>query len=76
MNGEHGGRGDREGDRFEVLHGIIGNLVVQGGINDVVGTIDENGVPVGYRLGHPASAHIAAGAADVLDKKLLSEMLR
>ena len=70
VHGKHHGRGDGERHRIEILAGVVGNLTVQGGIDDVVDAIDQHRVAVGCRLGGPARSNIAAGSADILDIEL------
>ena len=73
---KHLGRGDRERDRVEVPLRIIGDFVVQAGIDDVGGSVgDQRGVTVRRRLRRPAHADIAAGARYVLDVVLFAKML-
>src|SRR5262245_40225672 len=47
---EHNSRGDRERYRIEIVMRIVGNLVVQAGIDDLVGWNDHHRVTVGCRL--------------------------
>ena len=73
---EHLGRGDRDRDRVEVPVRIIGNFAVKAGIDDVGGSVgDEGRVTVRRRLRCPAHADIAARTRHVLDVELFSKTL-
>src|SRR5215475_7398126 len=65
-----------ERDRLEGLDRTIGDLAVQGWIDDELKGSKQHGVPVGSRLCCSTHADIAAAAADVLDVELLSKTLR
>src|SRR5262245_23509114 len=73
---EHNSRGDRERYRIEIVMRIVGNLVVQAGIDDVVGWNDHHRVTVGCRVCRSGHADIAAGAGYVFDVELFSDLLR
>ena len=72
---EHRRRAHRDRDRIEVRGGVIGDVLVQRGINDVVRAIDENGVAVGCRLRGATRPNISARAGDILDIKLRPQLL-
>src|SRR5262245_7537252 len=72
---EHHSCGDCKRYRVEVLQWIVGDLVVQRRIDDVVGSNNQDSVPVGCGLCCPPYADIAASTGDVLDIELLTESL-
>jgi len=72
---EHRRCGYRQRDRVEILGGIVGHSLVERGIDDVVGAVDEERVAVGARLRGAARSDIAARAGDVLDVELNAHLL-
>jgi len=72
---QHDGRGDRHGDRLEVLERIVGDRRIERRIDHEVRAVDQERVAVGRRLRGAAGADVAAGAADVLDIELLAHLL-
>jgi hypothetical protein len=67
-------RGER--DRSQILHRIVGHRLIEQWIDDLIIGVDENGVTVGRGMRGFLGANIAAGADNILDKELLTEMLR
>jgi hypothetical protein len=61
--------------RLEVLVGIIRNLVEQARVGDVGAKGKEYAVTIGLCFRGLAHADVAAGAADIVDIELLSELL-
>src|SRR5262245_59566182 len=75
MNCEHRGCSDRDRDWVEIFVGIVGDLVIQGRVDDEVGRTDEYGFAVSCCPCPLTLADIAASTAYVLDVKLFPEML-
>ena len=65
---------DRQRDRFEVVVGIVGHPLVQRRVDDVAVDGDQDRVTVGSGLRGLTGADVAAGASDILDIELLTEM--
>ena len=61
--------------RLEVLVGIIRNLVEQARVGDVGAKSKEYAVTIGFCPRGLTHADVAAGAADIVDIELLSELL-
>src|SRR5262249_53722306 len=72
---KHRRRGYRQRDRVEILGRIVGHSLIERGIDDVVGAVDEESVTVGRRLRRAASADIATRTDDVLDVELPAHLL-
>ncbi len=75
MHREDYRRGDGERDGIKVPSGVVGDLIVERGIDDVVRAGDQHGVAVGCGLGGSACADIAAGAADIFHIELRPDLL-
>src|SRR5215467_362201 len=75
MNREHRGCSDRDRDWVEIFVGIVGDLVIQGRVDDEVGRNNEYGIAVRCCPCPLTHADIAASTAYVLDVKLFPEML-
>src|SRR4029453_11777053 len=72
---EHRGCSDRDRDWVEILVGIVGDLVIQGRVDDEVGRNNEYGIAFRCCPCPLTHADIAASTAYVLDVKLFPEML-
>ena len=61
--------------RLEVLHRVVGHLLVQAGIRHQAGAGEEQGVAVGARARRDLRADVAVGAAAILDDEGLADAL-
>src|SRR5260370_391710 len=75
MAGEHRGRAHGEGEGIEIRGGVVRHVRIERGINEVVRTVDENGVSVRCRLRGATRPDISASAGDVLDLELHAQLL-
>src|SRR5215208_3049268 len=76
MDGQHCCRGDGDRHRVEVAERVVWDLAIQCGVDDQIGRDDEHRVAVGCGLRTLTHSDVAAGTADILYVKLLSEVLR
>jgi hypothetical protein len=67
LHREHVGRGRKLGDRGEILEGIVGQRLVEAGIDSIGAGREQQGVAVAVGARHSAHADVAAAAALVLD---------
>src|SRR6516162_2558968 len=75
MNCEHRGCSDRDRDWVEIFVGIVGDLVIQGRVDDEVGRNNEYGIAVRCCPCPLTHSDVAAGTTNVFDIELFSEML-
>ena len=75
MHGEHSWRGSRDGHRIETLVRIIGYVFEKGRIGGVAGCHHEDRISIRRCFRRLARADIAAGAANILNIELLTELI-
>ena len=76
MHDQHQHVGGELGDRREVLDGVVGEVVHQARVDDMVRGVEQQRVAVRRRARHDGRADVAAGPAAVLDHHGLAPALR